>query len=164
MKRWGVAAACAVVAAIVLYVTVFHASDEDRIRQVLARLAKAVAVKEDDNILARNGRIKSELKDIVTDLVSVDVAELNLRVTGRPDLAENATKIGVVYASATVDFTQMAMTIDEASASAKVDCVAIVTGSRGGEKRSDKRDVHFRLHKEGSWRITTIDVLPPRTE
>lgn len=164
MKKWAVAGACALVAAVVVYVTIFRASDEDRIRQVLSRLAKAVSVKQDDNVLARNGRIKSELKDIVTDLVSVDVAEANLRITGRADLADKATQLGAVYASATVDFTQMAIKIDEGSNSAKVDGVAVLTGNRGGETRADKRDVHFLLHKDGSWKITTIDVLPPKSD
>jgi hypothetical protein len=164
MKKWAVAGACAVVAAIVVYFTIFRASDEDRIRQTLTRLAKAASVKEDDNPLSRTGRIKSEFKEIVTDVVSVDIAEVNIRVTGRPELVEKAVMLGGVYSPATIDFSSMTIKIDEASSSAKVDAVAVLTGTRGGEKHVDKRDVHFLLHKDGSWKITTIDVLPPRSD
>src|SRR5512143_947414 len=98
MKKWGVAAACAVIAAIVIYVTLTRGSEEDKIRAVLSRLAKVVAVKKDDNLLSRNARLKSELKELVTDDVRVDVAELNIGVTGRQKLAEDATKAGAIYA------------------------------------------------------------------
>ena len=160
-----VAAACAAVALVAIGFTIFRASDEDRIRDVLARLAKAVAVKQDDNILSRNGRIKSELKELVSDMVTVDVAELpNVRITGRPELAEKATQLGAVYASASVELTAMTITIDPNGDNAKVDGVAVLTGARGGERRADKRDVHFLLHKDGTWRVTSIDVLAPRQE
>jgi hypothetical protein len=36
MKKAGVAAVCAAIAAVVVYVTLFRASDEDRIREDLA--------------------------------------------------------------------------------------------------------------------------------
>jgi len=46
----------------------------------------------------------------------------------------------------------------------KVDALAVVTGERGGERRVDKRPVHFLLRKDGDWRITTIDVAPARAD
>lgn len=164
MKRWTVAAACALVSLVAIYVTVFRASEEDRIRATLAQLVKAVEVKQDDNVLARNGRLKSKLGEVVDDLVRVDVSELGVGVTGRPKLVEEATKLGLAYASASCELVGTKIAIDDAATTAKVDTTAVVTGARGGERRVDKRDVHFLLRKDGHWRITTIDVAPPRPE
>lgn len=145
--------------------TIFRASDEDRIREVLARLAKAVSVKADDNVLTRNGRIKSEMKELTIDMISVDVAELpDLRISTRADLADKATQLGAIYSPATVELSSTVIKVDPNGDNAKVDTVAVLTGTRGGERRVDKRDVHMLLHKDGSWKITSIDVLAPRQE
>lgn len=158
MKKWAIVAGCAVVAAVAVWLTAFRPSEEDRVRKVLDRFAKAVQVKPDDNILARTGRLRSELKETVTDDVYVDVSDLNIRVTSRAALVENATKAGLVFQSAECTLTSMTIKVDEASSTAKVDALAVVTGDRGGERKTDKRPVHFLLRKDGNWRITTIDV------
>lgn len=160
MRRWLVVAGCAIVAAVVVWVTFFRDSDEDRIRRVLGRLTKAVAVKKDDTVLSRTGRLRSELKQIVTDDVRVDVPDLRVRVTGRDQLVEGATKAGLMFASADCELTGVAVKIDEAATTAKVDATALVTAERGGERKVDRRAVHFLLYKDGDWRITTIDVAP----
>jgi hypothetical protein len=158
-KKWAIVAGCALAAGIAVWLTLFRPSEEDRIRQVLARFAKAVAVKTDDNILARTGRIKSELKETVADDIYVDIPDLDVRTTTRPALVEGALKASFVYSSVSCDLTGMTIKVDDAATTAKVDALAIVTGERGGEKRIDKRPVHFLLRKdEGAWKITTIDV------
>jgi hypothetical protein len=164
MKRWAIVAACAGIAAVALWLTVFRPSEEDRIRQVLQRFAKAVAVKQDDNIIARMGRIKSELKETVADDVYVDVVDLNIRVANRQSLAENAAKAGLVFTSADCELTGMTIKVDDAATTAKVDALALVTGERGGERKVDKRPVHFLLRKDGTWKITTIDVATSRAD
>jgi hypothetical protein len=164
MKKWAVAGACAALAAVVLVITLTRPSEEDRIRQVLDRFAKGVAVKANDNILARAGRVKSELKETVADDVYVDVADLNIRVTNRQSLAENATKAALVFTSADCELTGMTIKVDDAHTTAKVDALALVTGMRGGERKVDKRPVHFLLRKDGAWKITTIDVATSRAD
>ena len=164
MKKWAIVAACAAVAAVALWLTVFRPSEEDRIRKVLDRFTKAVAVKQDDNILSRAGRVKSELKETVTDDVYVDVADFSVRVTNRKDLTDNATKVGLLYNSADCELTSMTIKIDESATTAKVDALAVVTGERGGERKIDKRPVHFLLRKDGSWKITTVDVATARQD
>jgi len=164
MRKWAIVAACAAAAAIALWLTVFRPSEEDRIRQVLERFAKAIAVKPDDNILARAGRLRSELKETVADDVYVDVSDLNIRVTTRQSLADNATKASVVFTSADCELTGMTIKVDDAATTAKVDALALVTGDRGGERKIDKRPVHFLLRKDGTWKITTIDVATSRQE
>lgn len=164
MKKWAIVAACAAVAAVALWLTVFRPSEEDRIRKVLDRFAKAVAVKRDDNVLSRAGRINSELKETVADDVYVDVADLNIRVTNRRALAENATKASMVFSSADCELTSMTIKVDESATTAKVDALALVTGERGGDRKVDKRPVHFLLRKDGIWRITTIDVAASRAD
>jgi len=160
--KWGVAGACAAVAAVVLYFTFFRASDEERIREVLTRFAKAVSVKQGDTVLSRGGRLKSELGEIVDSDVRVDVAELGIGVTGRPKLVEDATKAGLMYAEASAEMTGVTIQIDDAKTTAKADATAVVTATSGGDHKVDKRDVHFLLRKDGSWRITTIDAMAPR--
>jgi hypothetical protein len=164
MKKWAMVAGCAAVAAVALWLTVFRPSEEDRIRKVLDRFTKAVVVKQDDNILSRAGRVKSELKETVADDVYVDVADFSVRVTTRKDLADNATKVGLLYSSADCELTSMTIKIDESATTAKVDALAVVTGERGGERTIDKRPVHFLLRKDGSWKITTIDVATSRQD
>ncbi len=164
MKKWAIVAGCAAVAAVALWLTVFRPSEEDRIRAVLDRFANAVAVKRDDNILSRAGRVNSELKETVADDVYVDVTDFNIRVTNRKDLAENATKAGLVFTSADCDLTSMTIKVDDSATTAKVDALAVVTGERNGERKVDKRPVHFLLRKDGTWKITTIDVATSRQD
>jgi hypothetical protein len=164
MKKWAIVAGCAAAAAIALWLTVFRPSEDDRIRKVLDRFANAVRVKPDDNILSRTGRLRSELKETVADDVYVDVSDLNIRVTNRGALVENAVKAGLVFQSADCSITGMTIKVDENATTAKVDALAVVTGERGGERKVDKRPVHFLLRKDGDWRITTIDVATARTE
>ena len=164
MKKWAIVAGCAAVAALALWFTLFRPSEEDRIRGVLNRFAKAVAVKTDDNVLARTGRVKSELKETVADDIYVDVPDLNIRTSSRPALVEGAVKAGFVFASAECELTGMTIKVDDAATTAKVDALALVTGDRGGERKVDKRPVHFLLRKDGTWKITTIDVATSRTD
>ena len=159
MKKWiQVAAACAVVGAIVLWLTLFRASEEDKIKRTLDRLVKTVMVKEGDNIISRTARLKSELAEIVDDDVRIDVPDLHISTTGRKDVVEKAAQAGVMFSSADCELTNTKIQIDEGATTAKVDTLAIFTGVRGGERRIDRRDVHFLLRKDGSWRVTTIDV------
>lgn len=157
-----VGGACALVAAIAIYFTLFRSSDEQAIREVLARLAKAVQVKEGDTPISRHARLRSEFSEICSDDVRVDVSELHIGVTGRQRFAEDATKAGLVYSKATIEWSNVVMKLDEGANLAKVDATGVVQGDNGGQPRSDKRDVHFLLRKDdGRWRITTIDVQAP---
>jgi hypothetical protein len=157
-KRWAVAAGCALVAAVVLWLTLFRASEEDRINATRRRLVKAVMVKEGDNVISRTARIKSELREAVDDDVRVDVPDLGIRVTGRQALVEKAAQAGLFFSSADCELVGSRIQIDESATTAKVDTTAVFTGVRGGERRVDRRDVHLILRKDGDWRVTTIDV------
>jgi len=159
-KKWGIALACALVAGVVLGVTVFRAPPEDRVKDTLGRFVKAVMVKEGDTVLSRGGRIKSTFKEVVAEDVRVTVSEINIRSSGRQHFAEDATKAGLLYQSADCELVGMTIKIDPGGTTAKVDATAIVTGVRGGDRKVDKRPVHFLLAKDGNWRITSIDVRP----
>ena len=115
-------------------------------------------VKEGDNLLTRTARIKSELSEVVDDDVRVDVPDLHLSSTGRAAVVEKSAQAGIVFTSADCELTGMKIQLDEGGSTAKVDALAVFTGVRGGERRVDKRDVHFLLRKDGQWRVTTIDV------
>jgi hypothetical protein len=156
-----VAAACAVVGAIVLALTLFRTSEEEQIKKTLDRLVKTVMVKEGDNILSRTARIKSELAEIVDDDVRIDAPDLHIATTGRQQVVEKSAQAGVMFSSADCELTNMKIQIDEGATTAKVDSLAIFTGVRGGDRRVDRREVHFLLRKDGHWRVTTIDVRAP---
>jgi hypothetical protein len=76
-------------------------------------------------------------------------------------VVEKVAQAGLVFTSADCELTNQRIQIEEGATTAKVDAVAIVTGVRGGERRIDRRDVHFLLRKDGHWRVTTIDVRAP---
>jgi hypothetical protein len=164
LKKALVALGCALVAAVALYFTFFGDSDEERIRKVLSRLAKTVAVKKDDNVLSRTGRIRSELGAIVDDDVRVTVPELSVRSNNRKQLEDDAARAGLLYAEADCEFANVTIKLDEGATFATADGAALVSGIRGGERRVDRRDVHFLLRKDGAWKITSIDVLPQQHE
>ncbi|MDF2694017.1 MAG: hypothetical protein K0S65_2400 [Labilithrix sp.] len=164
MKHLAVGLACAVVAAVALWLTFFRASEEDQIRKTLGELAKIVAVKEGDTLLSRTARLRSRLKAVVDDDVRVNVSELDLDVRGRHKLEEDAAKAGLIFQNADCAFTSLTIKVDPAGSVATVDGLALVTANRGGERKVDKRDVHFLLHKDGDWKVSTIDVAVPRRE
>ena len=164
MRKWAVVLGCAIVAGIALWLTFFRASEEDRIRKALGELTKIVAVKEGDTLLSRMARLRSRTKEIVSDDVRVNVPELNMDVRGRHKFEEDAAKAGLMFQSADCELMNVSIRVDPAGSVAQVDSVALVTAVRGGERRLDKRDVHFLLHKDGDWKITSIDVAVPKQD
>jgi hypothetical protein len=142
----------------------FRASDEDKVRRTLDDLATIVAVKDGDTLLSRLGRLRSRMKDVVEDDVRVNVAELNIDVSGRKKLEEDAAKAGLMFQSADCAFTNLTIRVDPGGTIATVDGLALVTANRGGERKVDKRDVHFLLRKDGAWKVSTIDVATVRQE
>lgn len=164
MKKALVAAGCALVAFVALYLTFFRDNDEERIKKVLSRFAKIVSVKADDNVIARTARLRSQMGDLVDDNVRVTVPELSVRSSSRKQLEDDAARAGVAFSEADCEFANVTIKLDEGATFATVDAVALVTGVRGGDRKVDRRDVHFLLRKDGSWKITSIDVLPQRSE
>lgn len=164
MRKSAVVGACVLVAAVAIWLTLFRASDEDRIRTTLGELAKIVAVKDGDTLLSRLARLRSRMKEVVEDDVRVNVAELGLDVSGRQKLEEDAAKAGLMFQSADCAFTNLTVRVDPGGTLATVDALALVTANRGGERKVDKRDVHFLLRKDGAWKISTIDVAAVRQE
>lgn len=163
-RRWPLLAASAAVLAVALYFTFFRASEEDRIRAVLGELTRVVSVKEGDTLFSRAARLRSGMKDIVDDDVRVNVSELGIDVRGRAKLADDATRAGLAFQSAAVTLAGTTIKLDPAGTLAHVDATALVTAVRGGERRVDKRDVHFLLRKDGAWKVSTIDVASPRAD
>lgn len=159
-KKWPIALGCFLVAAVALYFTFFRESDESAIKRVLSDFATIVSVKDGETIISRTVKMRSKMKDVVTDGVSAHVSELNVDVTGREKLEDNAVKVVLLYANADCAFVTKKIEIDPAATFAKVDATALVTANRGGERKVDKREVHFLLRKDGGWKIDSIDVAP----
>jgi hypothetical protein len=164
VKKSAVVAICVVVACAVLGFTFFRDSEEERIKKVLVELAKTVMVKEGDTLISRTARLRGRLPELVDDDVRVNVPELSVDLRGRPRFEEEATKAVLVYTSADCDFASLQIKVDPASTTATVEAVAVVSGTRAGERRTDKRNIHFLLHKDGGWKVSTIDVAPLQNE
>lgn len=160
MKKPWLLAAAALVVAVTVVVTIFRPSEEDRIRKALVTFAEAVRVKPDDTLLSRVGRLKSQLGATVDEGVRVSVPDLDLHVTSREKLVETAAQARLMFQSAECELTDLKIKVDDAATTAKVDATGVVNGTRGGEKRVERRGVHFLLRKDGDWKITTIDVQP----
>jgi hypothetical protein len=166
VKLWGVVAASVGLAAIVLGFTWLRPSEEERVRLVLQRFARVVAVKPSENVITRAGRVKSELKELVADDVYADVSGAPVRVTNRVDLTEKVMSAPAMFSSAECELTNIVIKVDDSAMSAKVDATARLTGNRtrDGERNADSRGVHFLLRNDGGWKITTIDVAGPKTD
>lgn len=160
MNRRTVLLLCVAIGALAIGVMFTRTSDEERIKKTLSELAAAVAVADGDTLLSRGARIKGGLKDLVDDDVRVNVPELSVDVRGRPRLEEDAMRVGVLYRNATCEWSSVSVKVDPDGTVATADAVAIVTATSGGERRADRRDVHFLLRRDGTWKITTIDVAP----
>lgn len=164
MKRWHLVVGGVAVVAVAIYFGFFRVSEEDRVREVLEELARMVAVRDGDTVLSRAARLRGGMRELVDDDVRVSVVELGIDVRGRGRLADDATRAGLAFQSATVALARTTVTIDPAGTLAKADATALVTASRGGERRVEERAVHFLLRKDGGWRVTTIDVAGPRSD
>lgn len=163
MPKWTVVVACAAIASVALYFTFFRSSDEERIRKVLDDLTAAVAVKEGDNVISRTARLRSRMKGVVDDHVGVNIPELGVDARGRARLEEEATRAGLMFQTADCMLSNVSIRIDPSKTLAQADATALVTAKRGGERRVDKRAVHFLLRKtDGDWKVSTIDVALPR--
>jgi hypothetical protein len=159
-----VAIGCALVAAVALALTFFRESDEERINKLLVHFAKTVSVKPADTLISRTARIRSELGEIVDDGVRVTVPELGVRSNGRRQFEEDAIRAGSMFTEADCDFANVTIKLGEGATFATVDATAIVSGLRGGERKVDRRDVHFLLRKEKGWKLTSIDLLSQTVE
>lgn len=160
MSRRHVWIACVMAIAVLLGVFLLRPGDEDQIRKTLDRFLHALTIKDQDNVVARVGRLRSELREAASDDIAVTVPDLNVQLVGRPALVERATAAQSLYQSASAEFTRLTIKIDDARKSARVDGVVVVTGVRGGQRKIDTRDVHLLLRNDGGWRITSLDVMP----
>jgi len=162
-RKWIISAGCAVVAAIAAYFFTLP-SDEDQIKKCLSTFASIVSVKENDTIISRTARMRSRMQEVVRDDVQVTVEELSIDVRGREKLEDDAAKAGLAYSDAECTFIGTKIEIDPAKTFAKVDATAVVTAKSGGERKVDKRDVHFLLRKDDGWKIDTLRVNRTRAD
>ncbi len=159
-----VVAAAALAAVIAGYFLFFGKSDEDQIRETLARLTRVVRVTEDDgNPLFKAAKVKDELEAILTDDVHVTIPELSIR-QGRQGMAETAMQAQLAFSSAEVELRALEITIEPQGGQAHVGADAILRGkARGGATRRDDRSVDFLLRKEDRrWKVRSVTVWTPK--
>ena len=146
-----------------IYFAFFSVSDEQKIKDVLGRLTKAVRVSEGDtNPIVRGARIHSEFVEIFPTDVHVSIPELSGLHQGRSELEGVATKAPLLYRTADVDLTSIEIKLDDAHESAKAGATARLRATRSdGDTQRGPRAVNFLFSKDGGrWRITSMTVWP----
>ncbi len=135
-------------------------SAEQQIVKAFTRSAQTVAVKSGDTPVSRLARINGVFSETMGDYVSVSVGELGIAVSGRRRAAEAGAHAGSVYQSAQVEILRTDVRIDESKKNARLTASVAVSGSVGGERRLDTREVNAVLRNDDGWRITSVEVLP----
>jgi hypothetical protein len=151
-------------AASVSYFRYFAGSDEEQIRKVIERAARAVEVKDGDaNPIVQLARVRDALDPLLEQDAHVNVAELPLGARhGRREVAELVTQATIVLRSASVDVHDLEIKLDSNRTTAEVGARKTVRGTwRTGQTRRDERAVNFLLRKDGAWRIQSITVWSP---
>lgn len=164
-RRFAIAIGCAV-AALAIWFFVFRAGDEQRVRDLLARLARAAEVTPGENPVLRATRVREVIVETVAKDVSFQIAGLAEPSRGRDALIALAAQAPQVFAKAEVSLSGLRVAIDERAKpkSAHVEGDATVIGARhgGGEER-DRRRVSFTLEeRDGAFRVTEVTVYPPK--
>ncbi len=141
------------------YALLTEESDEERVRGVVSRFARAVSVDEDQtNPIARLAFVKGEFRETVEQDVRVSVPELTNLKHGRQALAEAATQTGHLFRTAHIDFSNC--DVEVGNVGARADCIGHLTAvDRAGQPRKEERTVHFELRRsDGAWLIQSIVV------
>jgi ketosteroid isomerase-like protein len=164
MRMKALAAVVAIGVAVVAYLAFFGKSDEDQIRETVARLSRVVEIKDNGgNPLFAAVRVRDELKQVLTDDVHVTIPELGGGRQGRDGIADAAAQAQLMFSSAQVDLRHVEIKLEPGAPTAQVSAEARLTGTRrGGETRRDDRNVDFLLRKEdGKWKIRSVTVWSP---
>lgn len=136
-------------------------SDEDAIRAQLDRLARAVHVDAQENLLARRARVQSELDDVLTKDVAFDVRELTDQHSDRASLVGLATQAAAIWSTADVSLSDVRITLSPSKKNATVTATATLAGTRKeGAEEHDRRAVGFELRVDDGWRVSAIHVSP----
>ena len=148
---------------IAIYAIFFGSTDEDRIRELLERLERAVAVHSDEtNVIVRGARVRKAFKEIFSKDVRFQVPDFQSAGQSRRALVGLATQAPRLYRNATVDLGGLSVKVDEKGESSTAFGQAVVVGVRqNGTAERDSRTISLRLDKmDGDWRIVQVDVSP----
>ncbi|MFI5300655.1 MAG: hypothetical protein ACHREM_21445 [Polyangiales bacterium] len=134
--------------------------DEAAIRKALDRLCAAVRVDPaESNPLARLARVRSELSEIVSENVTVDIPDFPQVTSGRRPLADLATQAGLAYSEAEVALSSVTMRMAPSKKSCAIDATATLTGKGGAGPQREVRRVSLRVDViDGNWRVASIAV------
>jgi hypothetical protein len=161
MKRYLPHLGIALGLALAIYALFFSESDEDKIRAVLDHLEVTIRVSPDDtNMVVRMAHIKGEFKEIFSKEVSFDIPELSNMSAGRTELAGLAAKAPQMWRTATVDLSDVGISVDEGATGAVAVGHAVLDATRhNGQLHRDTRQVSISVEKiEGEWRIVGMTV------
>jgi hypothetical protein len=164
-KRWLAAGALVAGIAIVGYALFSRKTPEEEVREQLARLAAAIAVREEaENPVMRATRLNGEFADLFDKNARARIPEISSPIENRKELVALAARAGMWVRALDVDFSRLDVEAGELNASA--DGPAQLSGVRvdGTPERGD-RTVHFQLSKiDSEWKITSVSVEPKPDE
>ena len=164
-RRFVIAIGCAL-AALAIWFLVFRGGDEQRVRELLGRLASAAEVSPGENPVLRATRVRSVVVESVAPDVSFEIAGLSEPGRGRDALVALAAQAPQLFQKAEVSLSGLRITVDDRTKpkSAHAEGDATVVGVRhGGAEERDRRHVSFRLvERDGAFRVTEVTVYPPK--
>ena len=140
----------------------FISSDEDEIRALLARAAKAVSLPADRGNPAFFALgMKSELKAVLAPGARVSAPELGEKGASVDDLVGAAMQYGEAYRSTNVGFAKVTFTrLEKTSATIDAEVTLEAVGG-AGDVRRDRRHAKIEVTKaDGDWKIASVEVGP----
>jgi hypothetical protein len=153
--------------AIFVYAVFFGTTEEEEVREQLAKLAAAVEVKEgESNPVMRAARLREAFDGLLVKEVTIRIPELTGAVSGRRDVVTAATQAAALWRWATIDVSGLAVAIDEAETSAHVTGdVELKAVRHSGDPERDQRSVSIRLDQiDGDWLVVSIAVSGKQDE
>jgi len=137
-------------------------SDEDEIRALLTRAARAVSLPaERGNPAFFALGMKGELKEILAPGARVTAPELGERGASVDDLVGAAMQYGEAYRSTSVGFASVSFTrLEKQSATIDAEVTLEAVGG-AGDVRRDRRHATIEVTKaDGDWKIASVLVGP----
>lgn len=144
----------------------FWSDDEDEIRELLDRLARAVAPPASGaaNPAFRALDLRGALREIFTADAKVDAPELaETGPLGVDEVVAASMRYGERYVGSSITLTRLSIEVSKGGETAMAEALAVLEGGGAELGRRDERELRFDLVKvDGDWRIARVIVGPRR--
>ena len=167
MRRWLAILGVLLGIGMIGYALFARATDEEQIREQLARLAAAISFTEAGNPAARALHLRSAFSELFTPEAEVTIAELGIQQRGREELVATTLQASGLARRLEVELTSVQILVAEDRTAASAAATALVAAvRRGGEPDVGEREVRFDLVRgpDRTWRVASSRVYGPGEE